>query len=594
MRVGLVSQLLFLYSQAGLIRAKSAEIRGLDPRLAEKYVPSSDNMFECLDGSQRIPFARVNDDYCDCTDGSDEPGTSACTNGTFYCANTGHTPGTLSASRVNDGVCDYDVCCDGSDEWNSPIKCPDKCAEIGAKRRDEEEKLAQTNESGARKLQELIASGRELRQTKSAELEHKRTELAKAEQEYSVAEAHKNELEQIQRDHETNNANTMQQLTTEYLEPIVQYRKELAAQLHILRAHRDTLIQLLKAVRDGHNVEFNDEVVAKVVREYGEYAEALPYMEEAAQAYADEDSKSRKERELLMDRDSEEDDASLVLCVGAVDIAENELRTVNDDISVLLGWMRDLQAYNRNYHDLAVKGAVVALADFETAREREMSDVSARHEAANIGELKSKYDEAKPLVEAIAPADESALNSDGEDEGQATEDLEKQVADARSQFWEIQNEKTRLTNEVSNLRELLEEKDLGPHDEFLSLYKQCYSLDTGEYTYEVCLLDRAAQIENKNNARQNLGTFIGFGQNRELNYRNGAKCWNGPERSITVAFECASVVELVEVKEPEKCEYRAVMTGPFACKLPSSGDGEVVDGEVVEEHPVKEHVHDEL
>ncbi|KAJ2118336.1 hypothetical protein GGF48_004623, partial [Coemansia sp. RSA 921] len=74
-------------------------------------------------------------------------------------------------------------------------------------------------------------------------------------------------------------------------------------------------------------------------------------------------------------------------------------------------------------------------------------------------------------------------------------------------------------------------------------------------------------------------------------------CWNGPERSITVAFECAGVVELVEVKEPEKCEYRAVMTGPFACQLPVSGS-EVVDGEAeehtVKEHTVKEHVHDEL
>ena len=36
------------------------------------YDPSKD--FTCLDGSLTVAFSSVNDDYCDCTDGSDEPG----------------------------------------------------------------------------------------------------------------------------------------------------------------------------------------------------------------------------------------------------------------------------------------------------------------------------------------------------------------------------------------------------------------------------------------------------------------------------------------------------------------------------------------
>jgi protein kinase C substrate 80K-H len=47
-------------------------------------------MFHCRDGSAEIPIQHVNDDYCDCIDGSDEPGTSACNSGSFYCINNGH------------------------------------------------------------------------------------------------------------------------------------------------------------------------------------------------------------------------------------------------------------------------------------------------------------------------------------------------------------------------------------------------------------------------------------------------------------------------------------------------------------------------
>lgn len=75
--------------------------------MAAKY-SGADGTFACLDGSAVVPFAAVNDDYCDCPDGSDEPGTSACEgrpNAWFYCKNDGHIPGRIRSGRVNDGIC---------------------------------------------------------------------------------------------------------------------------------------------------------------------------------------------------------------------------------------------------------------------------------------------------------------------------------------------------------------------------------------------------------------------------------------------------------------------------------------------------------
>lgn len=46
--------------------------------------------FTCLDGSATIPFDQVNDDYCDCKDGSDEPGEPFLCSSIRYLLNTAH------------------------------------------------------------------------------------------------------------------------------------------------------------------------------------------------------------------------------------------------------------------------------------------------------------------------------------------------------------------------------------------------------------------------------------------------------------------------------------------------------------------------
>lgn len=58
-----------------LITAESASLlRGVQPDLAAVYALSGSSVFRCLDGRKSVNVNAVNDGYCDCYDGSDEPG----------------------------------------------------------------------------------------------------------------------------------------------------------------------------------------------------------------------------------------------------------------------------------------------------------------------------------------------------------------------------------------------------------------------------------------------------------------------------------------------------------------------------------------
>ncbi|XP_066508202.1 glucosidase 2 subunit beta-like isoform X2 [Hoplias malabaricus] len=124
--------------------------------------------FLCLDGSRLIPFVQVNDDYCDCADGSDEPGTAACPNGRFYCVNLGFRPHYVPSSRVNDGICD---CCDGTDEFSSRIQCPNKCRMLGQKESWELEERMKAVKEGLIQKKQLIEEGVVVWKEKQAQLQ---------------------------------------------------------------------------------------------------------------------------------------------------------------------------------------------------------------------------------------------------------------------------------------------------------------------------------------------------------------------------------------------------------------------------------------
>lgn len=159
-------------------------------------VAAGSDGFIC-DGGRVHPVSHVNDDYCDCSDGSDERATGACPDTTFRCENSPHVASVLFASRVNDGVCD---CCDGSDETRvteradaaggarAPL-CPNRCVSLaseavgslvrGLKERGERSRAGQ--EEAAQRGERVLQARGELAETE-AEMREATAHLTRAEE----------------------------------------------------------------------------------------------------------------------------------------------------------------------------------------------------------------------------------------------------------------------------------------------------------------------------------------------------------------------------------------------------------------------------
>lgn len=151
---------------------------GVHPERRGHYDLSSDQFFKCLDGSGSIPLEFVNDDYCDCRDASDEPGTSACPHGQYFCANEGYTQRLIPSAWVNDGQCD---CCDASDEYNSSASCENKCGILGEIYRQEQEKHREISNQGSAIRSQYKEQARQRKEQNAQLLEQYKRELSEKE-----------------------------------------------------------------------------------------------------------------------------------------------------------------------------------------------------------------------------------------------------------------------------------------------------------------------------------------------------------------------------------------------------------------------------
>jgi protein kinase C substrate 80K-H len=505
----------------------------------------------------------LNDDYCDCPDGSDEPGTSACSYVSplspkqpsrydpakindsqalpgFYCKNKGHIASYVPFTNVNDGVCDYELCCDGSEEWEGVggIKCEDRCAKIGKEWKKQDEARQKSLGSANRRRKELVAEAGRLRkevedriQTLQAQIKGQEVKVEALSK--TLAEVERSEKGKVVRS--AGKGGKLGVLTSLAKDKV----NELTDSLRAVKDERDAakskitdLEAILKRFKEEYNPNFNDEGVKRAVKAWEDYAASQP---------AETDGSARD---------------------------------------------RDLEDLMNPSSESAIK--------WEEYEDNQESDVELRKSSHPPGPSLPnappvyKFEEYLPTplrtwVDEKLRALRVTLIENGILADTNTDSPEsKRVTDAREQLSSAQsaldNDRTELTKHTDDLS-----TDYGPDAIFRALKGVCVNQDSGEYTYEHCFLDKTTQKPKKGGGHTGMGNFarieritvdedlradgkgLGSGERIALRYENGQHCWNGPNRSTLVVLACAEKDEIWKIVEEEKCVYRMEMGTPAVC-----------------------------
>ncbi|CAN6861938.1 unnamed protein product [Brassica oleracea] len=609
--------LLFLVLASSAIRSSSSPVTdpflGISPQ-DEKYYKSSSEI-KCKDGSKRFTRAQLNDDFCDCADGTDEPGTSACPNGKFHCRNAGHSPLVLFSSRVNDGICAD--CCDGSDEYDGKVACSNTCWEAGKAARENLKKKIQTYNQG------VVIRRKEIEQAKVG-LEKDEAELKKLKIEQKIlkglVQQLKDRKEQIEKIEEK------ERLEKEKEEKERKEAEEAAQPGKGDGEEKTDGNEKVEGSTDGGEmpgVSQDDEILDENEHhdETGRYKDLDTDEESAAEAEPtsvleegthnnpadqhvvetkeessssedliitagsqhdgstkkEESDEVKKEEDIVSEKKEELSKEELGRLVASRWTGENSDKPSEADDSPKADEHENLEHTPTSPQEVEEDDGFVSDGDEETGDDGKYSDHEPeddtyeeeyRHDSTSS--YKSDAEDDLDLSETTSsPTWLEKIQKTVKNILQAvnlfqTTPVDKSEADrVRKEYDESSSKLKKIQSRVSSLEKKLKQ-DFGPEKEFYSFHGRCFESKQGKYTYKVCAYKEATQEEGY--SKTQLGGWEKFENSYQfMTYTNGDKCWNGPDRSLKIKLRCGLKNELMDVDEPSRCEYAAVLSTPARC-----------------------------
>ncbi|XP_075492979.1 glucosidase 2 subunit beta isoform X1 [Primulina tabacum] len=547
---------------------------------------SSRGTIKCKDGSKKFNKSHLNDDFCDCADGSDEPGTSACPNGKFFCKNTGHTPLVLYSSRVNDGICD---CCDGSDEYNSKIKCSNTCWEAGKVARDRLMKKIATYQEGVTMRKRIIEQAKLAIAKDEVELSKLKNEekvlsgLVQELKEHKERIEEAEEKERLQKEKEEKErreaeyAEEKKVAAGEKGEDIEYGKNDIHDEMGVVDQHLQNSGGDLESIREPEHNDHRtkEELSTHIVEEHG--ADSFQDTEQKLESSTFDDGKAVLDTDNVKNNDAEDTESLSREELGRL-VASRWTGEKNDQPSQELDVSLDKDQENRdeteetneeyNGYDSESNGHEYDDEDDDVEHIDEFEggdhDVSSSSHIHESDDESSFSDITSTIVPSWLEKIQKTVRSIFKAVNLFKTPIDKSDAErVRKEYDESSAKLSKLQSRITSLTQKLKQ-DFGPEKEFHSFYGQCFEINQNKYVYKICPFKQATQVEG--HSTSGLGNWEKFDDSyRIMLFSNGDKCWNGPDRSLKVKLRCGLRNEATDIDEPSRCEYLALLSTPALC-----------------------------